>query len=236
MDKVPHVRAFVMGANKWVDLADWPDRSEKAETLYLGAGSLGTSVPKKSTNAYTYDPAKDHDISAVAGGAGAAAAEFSGTVDLKNAKQPYLLFRSAPLTHDTAITGPATIDLYFKSSARDTDFFAAIVDIDPAGKNHVFGEAGKIRASYRDGVASVKPLTPGRTYHVRVLPWDFADEIKKGHRIGLLVTPTAFPMFARNLGTGEPPATAKRMVAQHNTLLFGKATPSRMSFEVLWEK
>lgn len=234
IDKVPHVRVFVTGSNKWVSMGDWPDTSETVESLYLSKNALRSGAPSRSAQSYTYDPAKDHDTSVLAGGNGAVAAEFDGTVDVTKSKQPYLLFKSAPLARDTAIAGPATIDLYFKSTARDTDFYGAIVDVDPAGKVHVFGEGGKVRASYRDGVDSVKPLVPGRTYHVRLMPWDFADEIKKGHRIGVLLTPTGFPMFARNLGTGEPPATAKRMVAQHNTLLFGKATPSRVTFHVLW--
>jgi hypothetical protein len=236
LNKVPHVRAFVTGANKWADLSDWPDHTEKPRTLFLGVDSLNPSVPLDSSETYTYDPSKDTDTSALQKGAGASANDYTGEVKLKDYKQAYKVFRSAPFAHDTAIAGPATIDLYFKSSARDTDFYGMLVDIDPAGKLYGFGQPGKIRASYRFGMNTIRALVPGQVNHVQLLPWDFAHEFKKGHRLGLVVVSSGFPMWARNLGNAEPPLTASKMVVQRNTLVFGAKTPSKLTVQVLWEK
>jgi putative CocE/NonD family hydrolase len=248
MDKVPHVRVFVTGANRWVDLPDWPSDTESVETLYLDQDptaqhdvaplvtkGLSIEMPGPGEVVYTYDPAKDTDVSALKKGADAVD-EFTGEMEMKGSNVPTIEFRSQPMPADTAIAGPATVDLYFKSSAKDTDFYATLVDIDEAGKSHVFGQPGKIRASYRDGVDKVVPLVPGRVTHVEILPWDFAHEIKKGHRIGLVIVPSGFPLYARNLGTIGPVATNKSLVAQLNSLLFGPDTPSRVTFHVLWPK
>ena len=98
------------------------------------------------------------------------------------------------------------------------------------------GQAGKIRGSYIDGMDRVHPLRPGHVYHAQILPWEFAHEIKKGHRIGLLLSPTLFPLYARNLGPAEPIATGTRMIVQHDVFMFGPDTPSRLTFQVLWER
>jgi hypothetical protein len=70
-------------------------------------------------------------------------------------------------------------------------------------------------------------------YKVTVLPWDFAKQFKKGHRLAMVVTSSAFPLFARNLGTKEPIATGTNMIVQKNTLLFGGASPSKVTVHVM---
>jgi putative CocE/NonD family hydrolase len=248
LEKVPHVRAFVTGANKWVDLGDWPDKTEMTETLFLsqrsgeqihaGPVSKGilTNSPTPGGISYSYDPAKDTNVEALSNGAASEEATFDGIAKYGDSKQPVVLFESHPLSRDTAIAGPATVDLYFKSSAQDTDLYASIVDIDEQGQAHVMGAAGKIRASYRFGMNRIEPLHPNEVNHVQILPWEFAHEVKMGHRIGLLIMASGFPGYARNLGTIGPVATNKTMAVQNNTFLFGPDTPSRVQFHVLWAK
>ncbi|HWD37877.1 MAG TPA: CocE/NonD family hydrolase [Fimbriimonas sp.] len=236
LEKTPRVLAFVTGANVWMGLRDWPDKVEKARTLYLSPGALSSRLSRASQDRYTYDPAKDVQIKKVL-----KEAENQGgfTGEVKNSSDPnrkFLVYRSAPLTHSTAIAGPATVDLYFKTSARDTDLFASIIDIDEKGRMFAVDQEGKIRGSYLSGVDKIRPLTPGKVYKAHILPWDFAHEFKKGHRIGLVITSTLFPVYARNLGTAGPILTGTRMIAQHNALLFGAKTPSNVTFQVLYEK
>ena len=49
----------------------------------------------------------------------------------------------------------------------------------------------------------------------------------------MVVTSSAFPLFARNLGTKEPIATGTHMIVQKNTLLFGGASPSKVTVHVM---
>jgi putative CocE/NonD family hydrolase len=146
------------------------------------------------------------------------------------------IFKSEAFAKDTAIMAPFHVRLRFKTSAKDTDFFVTVFDVAPNGDLRMLGQPGKIRGSYLGGMDKIRPLTPGKEYVADIVPWDFAHEFKKGHRIGISVSSTMFPSFARNLGTAEPIKNATRMVAQKNTILMGGLNPSSFSFHVLWEK
>ena len=233
LDKVAHVKIFVTGLNQWKELSDWPDPSEKLRTFYLSQDALVEKPPHTSSEEYTFDPAKNVSTAVVAKG-NQAIGDFTGKFEgLDKTKGKYLLFQSRPFTADTILAGPATVDLTFKTSAYDTDFFVNFVDVDEKGAYNVVGTGGKLRASYRNGVDRIDYLTPGKVYKVTVLPWDFAKQFKKGHRLAMVVTSSAFPLFARNFGTKEPIATGTHMIVQKNTLLFGGASPSKVTVHVM---
>lgn len=236
MNKVPHVQAFVTGLNKWLTFDRWPAASATRRTLYLDsaqyekAGRLTTS-PVKGSGTYVYEPAKDKvpdEYSHLN------PAKASTKVVVKKATKHGLLFQSAPLSRPMAIAGNIEVELCFKTSARDTDFFVNFVDVSPDGESHVFGSPGKIRASYHAGLDKPRSLTPNQVYTVKLRPWDTAHELPAGHRLGLVLSSSAFPVYARNLGTGEPIKNATRMVDQKNTILYGPKL-SRVSFYTLWD-
>lgn len=229
MSQVPHVRAFVTGANQWVDLADWPDPRSERLTLYLASGGRLLEAPLKDDSAltYTYDPAKT-PVPDDAERPGTGSATTRLLRDTEGAET--YVYRSEPVTRDMVVAGPIRVTLSFKTSARDTDFFVFPVDIAPNGDRRVFGLPGKIRASYLAGFGSRKALTPWRVYHATILPWDCAHELKAGHRLGLTLSSSYFPDYARNLGTAEPIKNATRMVVQHNTILHNAVHPSSISF------
>ncbi len=231
-NKVPHAKLFVTGANKWVDLADWPDSSMHAKTLYFAKDGLADTAGPEGSRQYTYDPAKDHLAKEYLD---PAASNPTTVISEKTTRGGFLL-ESAPLMKDTAIAAPFNVKLCFTTSALDTDFFVDIADVAPNGQARLLGQPGKVRASYLGGLDAVRPLTPGKEYTVNITPWDFAHEFKKGHRIGLVVTSSMFPSYARNLGTAEPIKNATRMVTQKNTILMGRDHPSSLTFQVLWEK
>jgi predicted acyl esterase len=82
-------------------------------------------------------------------------------------------------------------------------------------------------------VAKIEYLKPGTPYSVHILPWDFARQFKKGHRVVLLVNSSMFPLYARNLGTTEPIASGTKTIVQKNTILFGGRSPSRITYHVI---
>jgi predicted acyl esterase len=147
-----------------------------------------------------------------------------------------MILTTAPFKKSTAIAAPISVKLYFKTSAKDTDFYASVLDIAPDGAIHVVGNSGKIRGSYLQGMDKIVPLTPGKIYEATVTPWDFAHEFAPGHKLGLFIQSTGFPVYARNLGAAEPIADATKMMVQHNTFLMGKGHPSSLSYYVLWQK
>ncbi len=226
LEETPHVQAFVTGANRWVALDGWPSSTSTFSTLYLAPSALAAAPGAAGAAVWTYDPSKDTDAFGRAG-------EGSTLIKLPP-KGTYALFKGAAVAKPTAIAGPFEVRLFFKSGAVDTDLFATLLDVDPNGTMRQIGQPGKLRAAYRDSLTNPTPLQPGRTYTALLRPWDAAHEFAKGHRLALLVNSSLFPLYARNLGTGEPLATGKRMVPQRNAILTGTVTPSRITFRKLW--
>ncbi|AIE86748.1 X-Pro dipeptidyl-peptidase family protein [Fimbriimonas ginsengisoli Gsoil 348] len=242
IDKIPKVQAFVTGANHWVKLPDWPSPAASVRTLFLssegpanGLHGKGRLLAKPAAHQkpteYTYDPSVAVIPPAIMK---VDPSKASTKLDRSDGKD-LVSFYSDPMVRATAITGPFEVELRFKTSARDTDFIVALLDVDEKGVLRVIGQSGKLRASYIGGFDRPRPLTPGRTYFAKIKPWDTAHEFKPGHRFGLMIAPTGFPMFSRNLGTGEPIKDATRMVKQHNTLFHDSVNPSIIRFRVLWE-
>jgi predicted acyl esterase len=94
------------------------------------------------------------------------------------------------------------------------------------------GISGKIRARYLSGWEKPSLLTPGKVYQATIELWDTAHQVKKGHRLAVMITSEAFPGFARNLNTGEPPMNATRMVSAQQTIFHDSKQPSALRFRV----
>ncbi len=68
----------------------------------------------------------------------------------------------------------------------------------------------------------------GRTVRL----WPTAHRFKRGHRIRVQVSSGAFPRYARNYGTGEPRATATRLVAADQAVYHDAAHASAILLPV----
>ena len=62
--------------------------------------------------------------------------------------------------------------------------------------------------------------------------WPTAYRFKRGHRIRIQVSSGAFPRFARNPGTGEPHATATRLLAADQSVYHDPARPSAITLPI----
>ena len=160
-------------------------------------------------------------------------AAASTVVKIDGAEKGVLIYRTAPMTEPLEIGGPIELDLRFATTARDTDFFASLVDIDEKGTMRAIGIGGKIRARYLSGWEKPSLLTPGKVYKATIALWDTAHQVKKGHRLAVMITSDAFPGYARNLNTGEPLINATRMVPAHQTIYHDAMQPSALRFRVL---
>ncbi len=241
LDKVSHVRAFITGSNKWMESNEWPFTHSKQKTLYLAAkGSafgpqssgqlLATKPHTQAPTKYTFDP-HISTIDPKISDPDPNHASFVFKLDPKD--KTITVFKSDPMVRNTTVTGPCTLDLKFSTSARDTDFFASLVDVDDKGQMRAMGQAGKIRCSYINGLSQPRPLKPGKIYSAKLQIWDFAHQLKKGHRLGLIINSSMFPVFARNLGTAEPIATATAMVIQNQSLYHDAKNSSALTFQVI---
>ncbi len=244
LQKVPRVQVFVTGANEWRFLQDWPDPRSKEKTLYLGATGpangktsmgqlLENPVADAEPSRYTYNPASAVIPEEILKANPTDPSASSTIVKIEDKDQDSLVYRSDPMKEPMEIGGPISLDLYFSTSARDTDFFAMLVDIDEKGVMGLIGMPGKINGRFVQGWKEPKLLTPNRVYRTTIDLWDTAHRFKTGHRIGVILTSSMFPTFARNLNTGEPIKDAVRMVAAHQTIYHDKARPSALRFRLL---
>jgi hypothetical protein len=85
-----------------------------------------------------------------------------------------------PFAADAALAGPIDLSLYATATTPDVDFWAEILDHDPATGATSFVQRGLLRASMREVIAEKSQTTPGgdiyRPYH----PYLFPDPIVPG--------------------------------------------------------
>ncbi len=243
VDKEPPVDAFLMGTNEWRTFSAWPPKEAQMQKWYLrsrgkantsaGKGFLSLSPPSISEAAdhYTYDPAHPFILKATGE---AMKASKAITLDIsRDEHDPQLLvYSSEALSQDVAVAGPISLHLVAATSARDTDWMARLTDVYPDGKSITLCQ-GVIRARFRKSFAKPTLLRPGEVAEYTLDLWALGNVFKKGHRIQVMVTSSAFPAYDRNLNTGEDIATGTRIVIAHQTIYHDNARASYLVLPVL---
>jgi putative CocE/NonD family hydrolase len=233
------VQIFVMGENVWRDEQEWPlartryvpyyVRSDGSANTAGGDGRLSLEPPPggEPPDLYTYDPGDPVVIENF---------ESAGPFDHSVIQQrdDVLVYTSDPLDSDVEVTGPVTAHLWIASSAVDTDFGVTLLDVHPDGKafNLMPLEAGFIRTRYRDSEEKPIFLTPDEPTEIVVSGMVTSNLFLKGHR-RVLVSSSRFPVFDRNLNTGEPPGASSRMIPAKQTILHDTAHPSRVILPIV---
>ena len=112
-----------------------------------------------------------------------------------------LVYTGPVLDRAVEVTGPVELTLYAASSAVDTDFTAALVDVHPDGKAIIVCE-GITRACFRESLTHPSPIRPRDVYGYRIHLWETSNVFRAGHRIRVEISSSNFPRFDRNLNTG----------------------------------
>jgi putative CocE/NonD family hydrolase len=205
----------------------------QAETPSRKDGLLSARVGAcASSTRFEYDPADP--VPTLGGRLCCGAALPPGPADQQpNESRPdVLIFSTPPLTRDTEVTGFVALDLFAATSAVDTDFTAMLVDVEPSGFARYLAD-GIVRARYRASTAMAEPVVPGRTYQYRIELGATSNVFKAGHRIRLYVSSSNFPRFDRNDNTGEPSATAARMLKATQTIFHDRTRPSALVLPIV---
>lgn len=209
------VRLFVQGANQWRDYPSWPPPGAVARPLYLRSGGrLDPAPPEADEGAatYVYDPA---DPTPAVHGPRLFGGEKVRDMAALEARDDSIVFTGEPLAEDVEAIGPVTVALSVRSDRAHTDFYASLSDVDAKGRS----------IQVCDGYVRLRPGFPEAdadgVRRVTIDCWPTAWRFRRGHRLRLVVASGAHPRFARNLGTGEPMATATGMVKAHQEVLHG---------------
>jgi putative CocE/NonD family hydrolase len=238
----PRVDYFVMGADTWKSAPNWPLPQTKWTTFYLsGPGGIadrkGELVPSapgaQPPDTYTYDPAFPAPS---LGGHSCCGAQSGpqGPFDQTPVEQrsDVLVYDSAPMQHDTEITGPITVQLWAKSSAVDTDFTAKLTVVKRDGRVINLNN-GILRTAFRDSLSAPTPTVAGRAYNYRIQIWPTSYEFRAGDRIGLEVSSSDYPQFAPNPNTGAPFGQDSTVQPATQTILHDDQHPSSITVPVI---
>jgi predicted acyl esterase len=221
-----------IGATWELGYRAWPPRAVRAVRYYLGpAGALAAKPPRRGTARYVADP----------GARPKQSLPGNGDQEAWKAQPPYdwaplaagkgVGFTSAPLGRDVVIGGPSSLDVYLKSSARDTDLQVTLSEVRPDGAE-TYVQNGWLRASHRKLYAArstaldpvprnlkrdAAPLPRRRYALVRVPIYAVGHAFRAGSRIRVTLE------AAGTLDHGRT----------HNTIALGGARASRLVLPVL---
>ena len=223
-DALEHLRVHLRGEgerttrikvnvnDEWRELLAWPPPSTPVRFHLRPGGELGELAD--GSTGFDYDPADPTPSFA-----GQVQARSAGARDNKTleARADVRTFTTGPLTEALEIIGTPTAQLYAGGSTGHFDLFVRLCDVHPDGRSmNVCDGFTRLTPDHLDGDPVTVPM--GAAGH----------RFEPGHRIRLQVSGGAHPRFARNYGTGEPLATATRLVATRTTVHHDPARPSAL--------
>ena len=212
------VRVQLIGRKEWRDLRDWPpDAAPVRLHLQPGGGLSGDAPPASEPDRFRYDPT---DPTPSVGGA--VLGPHAGPKDNREleARRDVLTYTTGPLERGLEVLGPVSAELWFSSSRQDADVFVRLCRVTPDGRS----------TNVCDTIQRLRPGRPpagddgvGRLW-LELPPT--ACRFDAGDRIRLQVSSGAHPRFARNTGSGEPLASATRLVAADQAVYHDPDRPS----------
>ena len=149
-----------------------------------------------------------------------------GSVDNREleARPDVLVYTSDPLADPLVLIGAVEAELWVTSSLNHTDFFVRLCDVSPDGSS----------INICDGLRRLNPSSILRSadgaFSVSVPMWPVGHRLGAGHCLRIQVSSGAHPVYARNLGTGEPAATGTDMQPAEQVVYH---EPGKLSFVTL---
>jgi len=210
---LPRVRYFVMGLNLWRDAEDWPPPGTRWIRFHLrsggsangvrGDGRLSLEEPgREPPDTFVYDP--HNPVPTVGGRLLPFAGLLPGPRDqsVVEDRPDVLVYTSEELPGDLEVTGPLEVRLFVSTSAVDTDFTVKLTDVHPDGRSILIAD-GIQRGRWRNWGSEPELMTPGRVYEFRILLGNMSMVFRRGHRLRLTVSSSNFPLYDRNMNTGN---------------------------------
>ncbi|HEY6349330.1 MAG TPA: CocE/NonD family hydrolase [Candidatus Angelobacter sp.] len=258
IDKEPLVSVFVMGSNKWLHGQTYPLEITQAQKLYLtsngqantekGDGKLTFDAPSDNASAdhYTYDPGDPTPEPRFYEESEENEKKVRTAEERKKEAKAYhhkvteerkdiLVYQTEVLTKPLTFAGPISAVLSASSSARDTDWFMSLMEVDKDGEIFPLVQ-GRIRARYRKSMQTPEFLKPNEVYEYTLDLWQTGITIPAGSRLRVEVASAIFPLFSRNLNTGGHNETETKYVSAQQTIYHDAKHPSYVLLPVVTER
>lgn len=243
--KMPKVRYFTMGSNKWQTADSFPPAGAKPMKFYLssngkanslnGDGALVAEPPATDMpDSFQYDPM--NPVPSFGGNVCCTGnAVQGGAWDQSKMEQrnDILVYSTEPLKEGIELTGSIDVSLYVSSDAKDTDFTVKLIDVDEMGKAYNLDETIQ-RMRYRNGYD--KPLVwmeKNKVYKMSFQPMNTSNYFAPGHRIRIEISSSNFPRFDRNMNTGGNNYDETKGVIATNAVHHSKQYPAEVTITVV---
>jgi len=257
IQKEPLVSLFVMNTNKWVHGDKYPLPQTKLEKWYFssrgqantskGDGRLTREPPAADSppDKYTYDPGDPtpnpgfHEESEEEEKTEKAVEEQKKLAkkrheQMTDARKDILVYTTDPFEQPYTFVGPISATLYAASSAKDTDWFVRLIEIEKDGELHSLVE-GRFRARFRESMSQPKLLEPDRINEYTIDMWQTGLTVEKGSRLRVEVASASYPFFSRNLNTGGHNEMETEYVSADQTIYHDAKHPSHVVLPVIPE-
>jgi putative CocE/NonD family hydrolase len=229
-DRAP-VQLFLMEKNHWLDLPEFP-KNPITQDFYLASQKQLKSqspITNQASNCelpdiYVYDPRNPNSSTAY------------GFYDQRHLHQRWdvLVYQSDELADDLAIAGIPEFILYAATTAPDTDWVIKLLDIYPDGKQMLV-TMGVLRAKYRKSWTEPEWIESDIVNEYRIKLRPTCQNFARGHRLGIAIASSAFPVIERHSNTQKSPSQAKvsDFVEATQQIFYSAEYPSHLQLPML---
>jgi putative CocE/NonD family hydrolase len=197
---------YRMNAGEWIESDTFPPAEAVNDVRYLTpGGTLSETAPTTPDAALRYMSDPSDPVPTLFGAViGLETSAHQGPGDLAGllARQDVLSFVTEPLSKPLVIEGWVSARLFITCTAVDTDFSVRLVDHYPDGRVMLLVD-GIRRASLRDNYETRQLLSGSVVYEIPVSLPPVSVEFPAGHRLGILVAPSNFDRFDKNMQDGS---------------------------------
>ncbi|MEZ5426258.1 MAG: CocE/NonD family hydrolase [Pyrinomonadaceae bacterium] len=248
LKKMPKVRYFTMGLNKWQTSESWPPKGAEPVAFYLSSGGKANSLngdgkllalppAADAPDRFKYDPM--NPVPSYGGNVCCTGnAVQGGAFDQRKMEErsDILVYTTEPFKEGVELSGPVEVTLYVSSDAKDTDFTVKLIDVYPDGTAYNLDETIQ-RMRYREGYDRPPVwMEDGQVYKVALSPLNTSNYFPAGHRLRIEVSSSNFPRFDRNLNTGGNNYDEAKGVVASNAVHHSKQYPSEVKITVIKKK
>ncbi|MCG7208454.1 CocE/NonD family hydrolase [Streptomyces arenae] len=218
-----------LGHADWRTTSSWPPPDSRERTFFLAdpapatgprPGGTLTAEPQhtEDTVQWRYDP--DDLVPSLVPDSFAYLRQHPDIGHLAD-REDVLVFTGPALTAPLDLAGPVTLDLRLAGTTEVFDVYAKVLDLAPDGTARLVVR-GQVSVHGRDSAREVR-IECGHTGY----------RLRPGHRLGLLLTSSDYPMYLPCPGDGTNPWTAHAAKPGIQTLRTGGARPSRLTVTAL---
>jgi predicted acyl esterase len=236
-EAMPTVRYYQMGENRWKTCDEWSKVATVIQSLYFHEdNSLQFTAPPPVRKLVTPDSIIADPRKPVPTIGGSRFNPFDRTIKTGPINVSELLlntdvikYQTDTLQQDIVMNGALNLKLFITPTTKDADISARLCDVYPDGRWIILTQ-GVLRLRYRKSLSTPELLNVNELQEVNIHLNDIAQTFIKGHKIGIILSGSNYPMFDVNLNDGGTLYKAGDTTIATTFLFRDYSSPSRLEF------